>query len=97
MRFGTNNSWPQRNRSVAKLPDSVLDIPQLGISKPMFCQTYVLESVGFHKHDGNHEIDEDNSDSQKKGVECWTSGNHVIHGHDEKHGNPGCKQWLPPQ
>ena len=31
--------------------------------------------VACHEIDGNHENDEDNSDSHKQGVECWISGN----------------------
>ena len=41
-----------------------------GISKPRFCQTYVLQFGAFHEKDGNHEDDEnyeDNSDSHKQG------------------------------
>ena len=41
---------------------------QSGISKPRFCQTYVLQSGAFHENDGNHENDKDNSDSHKQGV-----------------------------
>ena len=41
---------------------------QSGISKPRFCQTYVLQSGAFHENDRNHENDEDNSDSHKQGV-----------------------------
>ena len=32
--------------------------------------------VAFHENDGNHENDEDNSDSYKRGGECWIGGNH---------------------
>ena len=46
----------------------------------------------FHEKDGNHENDEDNSDSYKEGVECWIRGNH---GNDENHGNLGCKPRVP--
>ena len=40
-----------------------------GISKPRFCQTYVLQFGAFHENDGNEndENDEDNSDSHKQG------------------------------
>ena len=38
-----------------------------GTSKPRFCQTYVLQLGAFHENDGNHENDEDNSDSHKQG------------------------------
>ena len=38
-----------------------------GISKPRFCQTYGLQFGAFHENDGNHENDEDNSDSHKQG------------------------------
>ena len=41
----------------------------LRFAKPMVCMR-----VAFHKNDGSHEHDEDNSDSYKEGVECWTSG-----------------------
>ena len=46
-----------------------------GISKPMVCMP-----VAFHENDGNHENDEDNSDSHKQGVECWIHGNRGKHG-----------------
>ena len=42
----------------------------LGISKPRFCQTYVLQFGAFHENDGNHENgenDKGNSDSHKQG------------------------------
>ena len=32
--------------------------------------------VAFHANDGNHENDEDNSDSYKQGFECWKSEKH---------------------
>ena len=65
--------------------------PGSGISKPMVCM-----QGGFHENDGNPENDEDNSDSYKEGVECWISGgNHRNHGHDQNHGNPGCKPRVP--
>ena len=54
--------------------------------------------VAFHENNGNHEKDEDDSDSYKKGVECWINGNHGNHGNygnDENHGNPGCKPRVP--
>ena len=38
-----------------------------GITKPRFCQTYVLQFGAFHENDGNHENHEDNSDSHKEG------------------------------
>ena len=40
-----------------------------GISKPRFCQTYVLQLGAFHENDGNHENDdndENDSDSHKQ-------------------------------
>ena len=44
----------------------------LGISKPVVCQSnaMVCMQVTFHDNDGNHENDEDNSNSYKQGVEC---------------------------
>ena len=30
----------------------------------------------FHENDGHHENDEDDSDSNKQGAECWINGNH---------------------
>ena len=51
--------------------------------------------VAFHEKDGNHENDEDNSDSYKQGVECWSRGNHGNHENDENHENPGCKPRVP--
>ena len=65
-----------------------------GISKPRFCQTYVLQFGAFHENDENHENDKndkDKSDSHKQGVDCWIYGNHGKHGNDENHENPGCK------
>ena len=41
--------------------------PLSGISKPRFCQTYGLQFVAFHENDGNHENDENDSDSHKQG------------------------------
>ena len=55
----------------------------------------VCMRVAFHENDGNHENDEDNSDSYKQGVECWISGNHGNHKNDENRGNPGCKTRVP--
>ena len=34
-------------------------------------------------------------DSYKQGLECWISGNHGNHRHDERHGNSGCKPRVP--
>ena len=51
--------------------------------------------VAFHENDGNHENDENDSDSYKQGVECWIRGNHGNHENDENHENPGCKPWVP--
>ena len=62
----------------------------LWFRKPM-----VWVRVAFHENDGNHENDEDNSDSYKQGVECWIRGNHGNHENDENHGNPGCKPRVP--
>ena len=39
-------------------------------------------------------VDEDISDSYKQGLECWISGNHENHEHDENHWNPVCKPRL---
>ena len=58
----------------------------------------VCMQVAFQENDGkyeNSETDEDKSDSYKQGAECWISGNHGNHGHDENHGNPGCKPPVP--
>ena len=49
----------------------------------MFCQTCALPPAVFYENDGNHENNEDISDSDGQGVECWASGNHGNHGHDE--------------
>ena len=57
----------------------------------MLCQTYVCMRVAFNKKDGNHENDEDDSDSYKQGVESSISGKHGNRGKGENHGNPGCK------
>ena len=49
----------------------------LWFAKPMVCMR-----VAFHENDGdreNDENDEDNSDSYRQGVECWTGGNHGNH------------------
>ena len=65
----------------------------LWFARPMVCVR-----VAFHENDGNHENDDndkDNSDSYKRGVECWISGNHGNHGNDENHGNPRCKPRVP--
>ena len=43
----------------------------LWFAKPMVCLR-----VAFHENDGNHENDEDNSDSYKQAVECWIRRNH---------------------
>ena len=51
----------------------------------------VCVRVALHENDGNHENDENDSDSYKQGVECWIGGNHGNHENDENHGNPGCK------
>ena len=51
--------------------------------------------VDFHENDGNHENDDDNSDSYKQGVECWISKNHRNHGNEKNHGNPGAKPRIP--
>ena len=51
--------------------------------------------VAFHENDGNHENDEDSSDSYKQGVECWIRGNHANHENDENRENPGCKPRVP--
>ena len=70
-----------------------LVILNLWFAKPMVCMR-----VAFHENDRNQENDEndeDNSDSYKQEVECWISGNHVNHGNDENHGNPGCKPRVP--
>ena len=59
-----------------------------------FAKPMVWVRVAFHENDGNHEndeIDEDNPDSYKQGVECWIRGNHGNHENDENHENPGCK------
>ena len=55
-----------------KYPDSKVWVCALfsGISKPRFCQTYVLQFGACPENDGNHENDgndEDNSDSHKQG------------------------------
>ena len=55
----------------------------------------VCVRVAFHENDGNHENDEDDSDSYKQGVERWIRGNHGIHDNDENHGNAGCKPRVP--
>ena len=39
-----------------------------------FANRMVCVRVTFHENDGNHENDEDSSDSYKKGVECWIRG-----------------------
>ena len=62
-----------------------------------FPQLLVLQPNGFYKNDGNHENDDDSSDGHKKGVECWTCGNHENHRNDEKHLSPGCKPQVPPK
>ena len=53
--------------------------------------------VAFRENGRNHQIDdendEDNSDSYKQGVECWTSGNHGNDRNDENH--MGCKPRVP--
>ena len=64
------------------------------ISTPMFCHTYVLQPGVFHENDGNHDNDEDNSDSHEQGGECRTSRNHGNYASDENHGNPGCKTLV---
>ena len=61
-----------------------------GISIPVgFAKPIGLESRSFHENDGNRENDEDNSDSDSKGIGCWRSENHGNHGNDENHGNLG--------
>ena len=60
-----------------------------------FPKLMVCLRVTFHENDGNHENDEDKSDSYKQGVECWINGNHGNHGNDENHGNAGCKPRVP--
>ena len=65
----------------------------LWFGKPMVCVR-----VACRENDGNHEndeIDEDNSDSYKQGVECWIRGNHGNHENYENHGNPGRKPRVP--
>ena len=52
----------------------------------------VCMRIAFHENDGNHENDENDSDSHKQGAECWISENY---GNDENHGNPGCKPRVP--
>ena len=49
-----------------------------------FAKPMVHMRVAFHENDGNHENDEDNPDSYKRGAECWTSGNHGNRGSHEK-------------
>ena len=69
---------------------------QSGIFSTYVPPNLVCMRVAFHENDGHHgngENDEDNSNSDKQGVECW-SGNHG-HGNDENHGNPGCKPRVP--
>ena len=53
----------------------------------------VWVQLAFHENDGNHENDENDSDSYKQGVECWIRGNHGNHENDHK--NPGCKPQVP--
>ena len=72
-----------------------------GISKPMVCQTYGLHagclswkrrrSRKRRKWQRQLRHAEDNSDSFKQGVECWSSGNQGNHRNDKNHRNPGCK------
>ena len=63
----------RRNLQVIKLEQNYPRdpcFPLSGISKPRFCQAYVLQFGAFHEDDGNHENDEndeDNSNSHKQG------------------------------
>ena len=63
--------------------------PNLWFAKPVVCMR-----VAFHGNDGNLENNEDDSDSPKQRVECWISGNHGNHGHDENHGLRGANHEL---
>ena len=79
-------------------PD-IFQIPPIRVFLNLwFAKPMVWVRVAFHENDGNHEKDEndeDNSDSCKRGVECWIRGNHGNHENDENHENPGCKPRVP--
>ena len=59
-----------------------------------FAKAMVCMWVAFHKNDGNHENDEDNSESYKQGIECWISENQGNHGNKESHEDPECKPQV---
>ena len=73
-------------------PENVCPTEKSGISKPRFCQTYVLQFGAFHENGGNHakmtKMTKTTQTATSKGVDCWICGKH---GNDENHGHPGCK------
>ena len=56
---------------------------RLNISSVWFAKPMAWVRVAFHENDGNHENDEDDSDSYRQGVECWIRGNHGNRENDE--------------
>ena len=83
-----------RTRSDAETPFKTLDwiraFLNLWFAKHMVCMR-----VPFHENDGNHENDEDHSDSYKQGGgEFRISGNHGNHRNGENNGDPGCKPQV---
>ena len=58
------------------------------------CQTclwFACRSTSTKTTESPGNDDEDNSDSYKQGVQCWSNRKHRNHGNDENHGNPECK------
>ena len=63
-------TWPHLRSS----PDVSCVQQTAGISKPSDCQTHGLHAGCLSRNDdGNHENDENDPDSYKQGVECWTT------------------------
>ena len=68
-----------------------------GISKPRFCQTYVLQSGAFRETMGITETTKTAQTAMNKGVNCRIRRNHGNHGNNEKPRESGVQNIGSPK